>query len=80
MKNKIVTITGATSGIGWATALAFKKMGAKLIICGRRDEKLRKLSKILGNNTRVLKFDVREKKLFLTHLIVFLKIGKILKF
>lgn len=62
MKNKIVTITGATSGIGWATALAFKKMGAKLIICGRRDEKLRKLCGILGNNTQILKFDVRDKK------------------
>ena len=66
MKNKIVAITGATSGIGWATAIAFYKIGAKLIICGRRDEKLKKLSEILGSKTQILKFDIRDKKAVFT--------------
>ncbi len=66
MKNKIVAITGATSGIGWATAIAFNKIGAKLIICGRRDEKLKKLSEILGSKTQILKFDIRDKKAVFT--------------
>jgi NADP-dependent 3-hydroxy acid dehydrogenase YdfG len=40
LHNKIVLITGATSGIGYASASAFAKQGAKLIIVGRREEKL----------------------------------------
>ena len=35
MKNKIILITGATSGIGFQTALTLAKMGAQVIITGR---------------------------------------------
>ena len=35
MKDKIIFITGATSGIGFQTALALAKMGAQVIITGR---------------------------------------------
>ena len=38
MNTKVVLITGALTGIGRATALAFAKEGALLIISGRRDE------------------------------------------
>ena len=35
MQNKIVLVTGATSGIGYQTALALAKMGAQVILTGR---------------------------------------------
>lgn len=40
MNKKVVMITGATSGIGEATARAFAQEGCKLIITGRRAERL----------------------------------------
>ncbi len=61
MKNKIVLITGATSGIGWATALTLAKAGSQLILCGRRTEKLKALAKEIGGTTQLLTFDVRDK-------------------
>ncbi|WP_395739633.1 SDR family oxidoreductase [Prosthecobacter sp.] len=36
-ENKVVLVTGATSGIGKVTALAFGKAGAKVVISGRRE-------------------------------------------
>ena len=62
MKNKIALITGATSGIGWATAKTFAQAGARLILCGRRKEKLEELAKAIGGDLKLLAFDVREKK------------------
>lgn len=63
MKNKIAFITGATSGIGMATAKLFAENGLKLIICGRREERLKTLSQELSELTEVhtLSFDVRNK-------------------
>ena len=63
MKNKIALITGATSGIGMATAKLFAENGVKLILCGRRQERLKKLSEELSASTEVftLNFDVRNK-------------------
>ena len=62
MKNKIILITGATSGIGRETAIRFANEGARLILCGRRKEKLDVLVKELGENHQSLIFDVRDKK------------------
>ena len=65
MKNKTALITGATSGIGRATARLFAKNGVRLILCGRRQERLDALASELENQTEVctLNFDVRDKAL-----------------
>lgn len=47
LKDKVVIITGATSGIGEACALTFGKEGAKIVITGRNQEKLDRSSKHL---------------------------------
>jgi 3-hydroxy acid dehydrogenase / malonic semialdehyde reductase len=64
MEKKIVLITGATSGIGEATARLLSKKNYKLIICGRRADRLKALSEELSANTSVttLSFDVRDSK------------------
>jgi NADP-dependent 3-hydroxy acid dehydrogenase YdfG len=62
-QNKTALITGATSGIGRATALEFAKHGIRLILCGRRQERLDALQNSLSKQTDVttLNFDVRDK-------------------
>jgi NADP-dependent 3-hydroxy acid dehydrogenase YdfG len=40
MDDKVVVITGASSGIGKATALAFARNGARLALCARRQPEL----------------------------------------
>jgi 3-hydroxy acid dehydrogenase / malonic semialdehyde reductase len=61
---KIVCITGATSGIGEATARLLARNQFALIICGRREERLHKLAEELRRETEVetLSFDVRDRK------------------
>lgn len=62
--NKIALITGATSGIGRATAHEFSKHGIKLVLCGRRQQLLESLEKALSRDTDVytLNFDVRDRE------------------
>ena len=40
LENKTILITGASSGIGKATAIACSKMGARVVITGRNAERL----------------------------------------
>lgn len=64
MSNKVVLITGALTGIGRATAIAFAKQGAKLVVSGRRDEAGNKLVtelRALGAEAEYIKSDVRHE-------------------
>ncbi|HLW31329.1 MAG TPA: SDR family NAD(P)-dependent oxidoreductase [Aequorivita sp.] len=63
MKTKTALITGATSGIGMATAKLFAKNGLKVVLCGRREERLKSLSETLSELAEVhtLRFDIRNK-------------------
>ena len=62
---QIAMITGATSGIGKATAIKLAKLGFNLIITGRREERLVELQGKLekeGVKTKILCFDIRDTK------------------
>ena len=61
---KTAFITGATSGIGKATAELFAKNNIRLILCGRRTERLEKLKQELSKLTEVttLQFDVSKRE------------------
>ena len=41
LKDKVVFVTGASSGIGAATAMEFAKLGARVLLCARRLDKLK---------------------------------------
>ncbi len=64
MSAQIVLITGALTGIGRATALAFAREGAKLVVSGRRDDAgtaLVKELRGLGVEAEFVRADVRHE-------------------
>lgn len=66
LENKIVFITGASSGIGKAAAYQFAERGAKLILTARRIDRIQKLSEEIKNKFNVdalpLQLDVQDKQ------------------
>lgn len=66
LKDKIVFITGASAGIGLASAQAFAAQGAKLILAARRRERLAELAAelkaVFGTATHIVTLDVRDRK------------------
>jgi NAD(P)-dependent dehydrogenase (short-subunit alcohol dehydrogenase family) len=43
LAGKTALVTGASAGIGWATAIAFARHGVNLVVTARREERLRQL-------------------------------------
>jgi NADP-dependent 3-hydroxy acid dehydrogenase YdfG len=65
MKNETILISGATSGIGKATAELLAKTGRSIILTGRRFERLEKLKSELeakGAEVFIASFDIRNRK------------------
>jgi NAD(P)-dependent dehydrogenase (short-subunit alcohol dehydrogenase family) len=64
MSNPVVLITGALTGIGRATAIAFAKEGARLVVAGRREDAGRQLTtelRALGAEVEFIRADVRHE-------------------
>lgn len=57
-ENKVVVVTGGTSGIGLATAAAFAREGASLIITGRRQEALDAAVRTIGDRVTAVRADM----------------------
>lgn len=57
-QNKVVVVTGATSGIGEALVYEFVKAGAKVIMAARNEDKLREMADALGENVTYTPCDV----------------------
>lgn len=53
LENKVVLITGASSGIGKTTAIECSKLGAQLVITGRNEERTKETYKMLSGENHV---------------------------
>jgi NAD(P)-dependent dehydrogenase (short-subunit alcohol dehydrogenase family) len=65
MKDNVILITGALTGIGRATAIAFAREGARVVVSGRREEEGRKLEaelRKLGVEAEFIRADVRHEE------------------
>ena len=64
MSKPVVLITGALTGIGHATAIAFAKQGARVVVSGRRDKEGKELVEVLrglGAEADFVRADVRKE-------------------
>jgi 3-oxoacyl-[acyl-carrier protein] reductase len=65
LKGKVVVITGASAGIGWASAMALAEEGASLVLTARRAERLNELEAAIrkaGGQATSIIGDAREEE------------------
>lgn len=65
LKDRVVMITGASSGIGRTCALAFAKQGCNLVICARREKELNEVAeeiKAMGRDVLAMTADVAKEE------------------
>ena len=63
LENKIILITGASSGIGKATAIECSRLGAKVIVTGRNEERLNQtLAELEGDGHQAIVVDLASDK------------------
>ena len=60
MNDKVALVTGASSGIGWATAEAFAARGAKVVLAARRRGELASLAKEIESRGGQVSFIVTD--------------------
>jgi len=61
IKDQVIVITGASSGMGAATARKLVELGAKVVLAARREDRLKLLAKELGENVVYVKTDVSKR-------------------
>ncbi|MFP4013084.1 MAG: SDR family NAD(P)-dependent oxidoreductase [Chitinispirillaceae bacterium] len=62
IKDSVVIITGATSGIGESAAWLFAEKGARVVLAARTESKLKMIQKQLGENSLAVTCDVKERE------------------
>jgi NADP-dependent 3-hydroxy acid dehydrogenase YdfG len=60
-ENKVIVITGGSSGIGAATARKLVQLGAKVVLAARREDQLKTLVEELGASSTYVKTDVSKR-------------------
>jgi NADP-dependent 3-hydroxy acid dehydrogenase YdfG len=61
IKNKVIVITGASSGMGAATARKLGQLGAKVVLAARREGQLKALINEIGDNAMYVRTDVSRR-------------------
>jgi NADP-dependent 3-hydroxy acid dehydrogenase YdfG len=61
IKNKVIVITGASSGIGAAAARKLIELGAKVVLAARREDQLKAIVNELGDNAMYVITDVSKR-------------------
>lgn len=62
IKEKVIVIMGASSGIGEATAVKLAEQGAKVVIAARREERIKAVAEKLGENVLYQTADVTNRE------------------